>query len=409
MKYKTMRLMSFDLQGKREELERAYKTRIEGDATVILPINVEGLPMFFVTTPEIMGLEAQIYRSSLELRTLSAGLPEIAIDQYTRSILIEEIGLTHEIENIHSTRREIEDSLDAIVQNASAKSKMRFAGMIEKYNRLRHNDFVGLRTCEDIRTLYDEIVLPEILREDPKDSPDGEIFRKGPVIIQNRHGEKIHEGVFPETQIIKHMEVALTILADGSIPMLIRIAVFHYLFGYIHPFYNGNGRMTRFISSYMISQELSCEVALRLSAVIKENRARYYRAFKETNEKRNRGDLTGFIYDFLLFVKESIDNCLKFIRDKSGLLARFKQVLDVHERVPRKHPVLWVLLLNALFSDSGLSVQQLMEITDNGRTVTENELKTYVLEWGVVWTQKEGRKKIYRLDIDKLLDFLECE
>jgi prophage maintenance system killer protein len=39
------------------------------------------------------------------------------------------------------------------------------------------------------------------------------------------------------------MEKALKFLADGSVPPLFRICVFHYLLEYIHPFYDGNKRI----------------------------------------------------------------------------------------------------------------------------------------------------------------------
>ncbi len=36
---------------------------------------------------------------------------------------------------------------------------------------------------------------------------------------------------------------------------LVSIAVFHYLFGYVHPFYDGNGRMARYLSSIFCSEK----------------------------------------------------------------------------------------------------------------------------------------------------------
>lgn len=46
------------------------------------------------------------------------------------------------------------------------------------------------------------------------------------------------------------MDAALKILHSQDFPLFVRLGLFHYFFAYIHPFYDGNGRMDRFIISY---------------------------------------------------------------------------------------------------------------------------------------------------------------
>lgn len=88
---------------------------------------------------------------------------------------------------------------------------------------------------------------------------------------------------------------------------MIRISVFHYLFGYIHPFYDGNGRTNRFISSYLLSKELEPLISYHLAKTIKQNISKYYKSFDYTNDTDNRGDLTGFITNFLEIILASIE------------------------------------------------------------------------------------------------------
>ena len=82
---------------------------------------------------------------------------------------------------------------------------------------------------------------------------------------------------------------------------MIRIAIFHYLFGYIHPFYDGNGRTSRFINSYLLSKKLQFLVSYKLSYTIKENMNSYYKSFKETNDEKNKGNLSFFVISFLIY------------------------------------------------------------------------------------------------------------
>ncbi|MFR7881399.1 MAG: Fic family protein [Christensenellales bacterium] len=83
----------------------------------------------------------------------------------------------------------------------------------------------------------------------------------------------------PESKIIEYMNKALYILNNQSIDILIRVSLFHYYFGYIHPFYDGNGRINRFISSYILSKHFNEVIGFRLSMTIKENLTQYLEAF----------------------------------------------------------------------------------------------------------------------------------
>ena len=51
---------------------------------------------------------------------------------------------------------------------------------------------INLESCEDIRKLYDELGLQEVLEEDLGNKPDGKIFRQGKVYVQDPTGKQIH-------------------------------------------------------------------------------------------------------------------------------------------------------------------------------------------------------------------------
>ena len=55
-----------------------------------------------------------MYEKSKEVRALSAQLPDIAKEQYSRKCLIDEIVLTNKIEGVHSSRKEIGEVLDML-------------------------------------------------------------------------------------------------------------------------------------------------------------------------------------------------------------------------------------------------------------------------------------------------------
>ena len=106
--------------------------------------------------------------------------PSVAIEQYTNNCLIDEVILTNNIEGVHSTRKEISE----ILQDLSAHNKRnRFVGLVAKYAALERRITIPLKTCQDIRKIYDDIFYEEIKTTDPENLPDGEIFRKSVVEV----------------------------------------------------------------------------------------------------------------------------------------------------------------------------------------------------------------------------------
>lgn len=178
-------------------------------------------------------------------------LPVILMDS-----LFQEIEQSNAIEGIHCSRKELQNAL-------SVQPATRFAGQLEQYLRLLSGKVQFPETPGDIRKLYDAMLLEDIIRDTPHNRPDGRIFRAHSVAVTDRL-KTVHKGIQPESKIIQLMETALSLVQDHAIPFLIRTAVFHFLFGYIHPFYDGNGRLNRFLTSLLVSGEFSTLAALQL-------------------------------------------------------------------------------------------------------------------------------------------------
>ena len=348
-------------------------------------------------TPELMKRVVEITRLDKEIAKLANALPGIALQQYINKCLIDEIVINNNIEGVHSTRREIGEILD----NPNGKSNKRFLGLVNKYATLMTGNDLSIGNSQDIRALYNEMFLPEIIAEDPKDSPDGEIFRKGRVDVVNSAQKIIHHGLYPEHEIISSIDKAIDILNDSDIEPLFRIAIFHYFFGYIHPFYNGNGRMNRFISSYYLANTLESIMGYRLSYIIKENINKYYKSFKTVNDKINKGDITPFIFTYLDFIKESAVNLRDGLIKKAHSLERFSK--DI-EKLPhgdnKKYKHMYYILLQAsLFSETGISTSDLLEYLNLSRPTLQKRLKV-MDDNNLLLTEKRDTSKFYQLNLE---------
>ena len=395
-KYNGMYKQYFILKNKEEAAALANEL-YNHVSSISSDLKIGNSPAFILYCDEILH-ELQAIRSmNLQISLLSEDVPTVALHQFINHAIIEEIHQTNEMENVQSTRKEIKDELKVIENGKKGK---RFDGMIRKYKLLLDNPQIPLSSCQDIRNLYDSFVLEEVKREKPSDVPDGLFFRKDPVAVI-RHNDTIHEGVFPESALNEAMEQALLLLNNDDYDPLIRIAAFHYLFGYIHPFYNGNGRMTRFISSYRLSaNRIHILVALRLSLVIKSHQSQYYSMFKTTNDSRNYGDMTCFVIDFLRFVHEACEQVLSYLQEKKHLIDHYRIMIQQLNLDENAKQLLYVLAQVSICESDSLIKTEMKQTNRLSYFLLNKylaEIKPYLI------ISKEGKKTLsYRADLQKL-------
>lgn len=387
----------------KEEYEELYNSRFNSSECVHLNFSITGNPAFFLETPELIKKIVEITRLDKEISQLSRPLPDIALKQYINKCLIDEIVITNNIEGVHSTRKEIGEILDDL----EGKSDKRFFGLVNKYNALMTENYLLIKDSHDIRALYDEMFLSEIIEENPKDAPDGEIFRKDHVDVVDPTQKVIHHGLYPESNIISSMDDAINILNDTNIDPLLRVAIFHYLFGYIHPFYNGNGRLNRFISSCYLANTLESIMGYRLSYTIKENISKYYKSFKIVNEKINKGDITPFIFTYLDFIKESAVNLRDSLTEKVHKLELFsKQLAELPYGNDKKYNHLYYYLLQAsLFSEIGISTGELLRYLQVSRPTLQKRLND-IDKIDLLTTKKRDLNKFYQLNLETLTELI---
>ena len=215
--------------------------------------------------------------------------------------------------------------------------------------------------------------------------------------MQSPSGKTIHSGLEPEESVIQAMTDALTFMNSKDCPALVRIAVFHYLFVYIHPFYDGNGRTARFISSCWLAKHLYPLIALRLSVTIKNNKNKYYTILKDTDAETNCGDLTPFIRGFLGFVAETIRDINRKLKRKITQLERIKgklsAVLPDDEDVQN---IGWLMLQASAFYGRGVSMQELMVFIGKSRNTIKKKFQAIPVRATYV---PNTRKKFYKIDI----------
>lgn len=381
-----------------ENYNRIYESRYNSDVAVRLDFTIHQNKAFFIETPELLKIIISIQKLDKDIQAFVGYLPNLSITQFTKRCLIDEIVLSNNIEGVHSTRKEIDSVLTDLEKS---DTKKRFKGLVNKYIMLMSNDTIAIESAKDIRNIYDEIALPEVIEDDPSNFPDGEIFRKNSVSVLSPTGKEIHKGLLPENKIIEAMNNAIDILNDNRIVDLLRVALFHYLFGYIHPFYDGNGRTSRFISSYLLSKQLEPLIGYRISYTIQENIKEYYDAFKTCNDPRNKGDLTPFLYMFTNIVYKSMYQLAQALSNRvSAMNLYLKAIPLLPEGTNQKLSNVYDYLVQAtLFAEHGISTKELIENTGESRNTIKKRLLT-IESYGLLNEKKNGNEKFFTLNLN---------
>jgi len=155
----------------------------------------------------------------------------------------------------------------------------------------------------------------------------------GTALINNLTNEVIYtppDNFETISELMKNLEQYINVDTD-DISTLIKLAVQHYQFESIHPFYDENGRTGRIINVlYLILKGLLNEPVLYLSSYIIQNKADYYRLLQEVKTKNNWED-------WILYILKGIElTALNTITQINRINELFNETQKlVQEQLPR--------------------------------------------------------------------------
>ena len=301
--------------------------RLRAEGTFRTGIMLGDDELFLATPRELSLASERVLQREREIERLWSALPHVACGALLRSLILDEVQSSNDIEGVHSTRREIQAALDA-----ARTGSVPHVPYLE-FARLYLNLTEGRTECpervEDIRAVYDSVVEGAV---EAADMPDGRVFRKGPVCITDGM-KSVHEGVMPESRIELMMGQMISLASSPLMPSLYSALLSHLVFEYVHPFYDGNGRTGRYLLSLYLARVLSLPTVLSISRTIAEDKRRYYRAFAGVQHPMNHAEGTFFVLDMLVMVEAAQETLVSELQEKG---CRLEAVLAAVERARRE-------------------------------------------------------------------------
>ena len=317
-------------------------------------------------------------------------------DRYRISSLMEEAITSSQLEGASTTHRVAKQMLRGGRKPADTSERMIF------------NNYLAMEFIREVRSeplsLENVLELHRIVTDGTLDKADAEgRLRRADeqvLVVDERDNQILHEPPHAEElpeRLERFIQFANEQLpGDGFIHPVIRSVLVHFMIGYDHPFYDGNGRTARALfywsmarSGYWLTEFLS------ISTILRRAPAQYAKAYLFTETDDN--DTTYFLDYNLRVILRSVDALHEYIRKKTLEIQEVENLLETSKlRYELNHRQMAVVS-NALRKSGGGSytIQSHMK----SHNVTYQTARTDLLklaEVGLVNQYKQGRSFLFQ-------------
>lgn len=237
-------------------------------------------------TPEILSLVAQLDEFKGAWRALSLQAPE-RLAALRRVATIESIGSSTRIEGARLSDREVEALLSRLdAQSFRSRDEEEVAGYAEAMERV----FISYADTP-LTENYIKQLHGILLRHSGKDERHRGQYKTLPNHVEAFDADGKSLGIVFETatpfdtprRMQELVDWTQAALADAAFHPLLVIAVFTVVFLAIHPFQDGNGRLSRILTTLLLLRAGYGYVPYSsLESVIEANKEGYYLALRRT-------------------------------------------------------------------------------------------------------------------------------
>jgi Fic family protein len=312
-----------------------------------------------------------------ELKGVASSIPN-------QQILINTLGLqeakdSSAIENIVTTHDDLyKSSLNLkSIKSLNAKEVQNYVKALKSgYELVKENQILSNKTILTIQETLEgnNAGFRKVPGTTLKNEQSGEIIYTPP-----QDANRIIELMSNLEEFINNPEMA-------DYDVVVKMAVIHFQFESVHPFYDGNGRTGRIINIlYLVMSGLQNLPILYLSSFIIRHKSDYYRLLQKVREENDWES-------WLLFMIEAVQitarETIRLVSDIKLLMKDYKQQLKANYKFYSQD------LLENLFKHPYTKIDFLMEDLGVTRLTASNYLKT-LSDDGFLQKEKLGRVNYY--------------
>ena len=214
-------------------------------------------------------------------------------------------------------------------------------------------------------------------------------YRKLPgTTLKNQRGEVVY--TLPQDpaviqDLMGNLEQYLNDDSLHDVDPLVKMAMLHFQFESIHPFYDGNGRTGRILNIlYLILKELLDIPVLYLSWFITQHKAAYYHHLQAVRD-------TGHWEQWLLYMLTGVEQTA---RESIGLITELRALMQETKQRLRTYKFYSQEWLNNLFRHPYTRIEFLQQELHVSRPTAASYLNK-LAEDGVLVTQKQVNSNYY--------------
>lgn len=317
------------------------------------------------------------HKALAELKGFSETIPNKNI--LINSVIINEAKDSSEIENIITTHDELFKAMSKEnYNNPAAKEVVNYRRALwQGFELIKEKKILTTNMIIEIQSLIENNNAG--IRKVP-----------GTVLKNPQSREVIYTPPESEARIIDLLNNLENYINEDrdEVDPLVKMAVIHYQFESIHPFYDGNGRTGRIINLlYLVLKDILNSPILCLSKYIIENKNKYYSLFQEVREN---GSWDQWIIYILKGVEETAAASLKLLKEINNLIEKTAE--DMKAKTPKIYSRELLELLFIEFYTKISFIQKGLGVT---RKTASNYLST-LEKAGFLSSEKLGREKIYK-------------
>ena len=296
----------------------------------------------------------------------------------------DEIVATSAIENIDFSR----DSVRNILKGYAPKNdqESRILGIKKGLEFIA--DTSNKITEENLHKLY-MMTVGDFLEGDDRLN-DGEFYRHDTVSIVGSQIE--HMGVNYQ-KIPELMKVLIEFInTDDGINDLVKAAIVHFYFAYVHPYFDGNGRTARLMHLWFLIQKgYQSALFIPFSGLIEKSRKAYYDAFSAVEDNQ----IFSGVIDVTPFVLYFIENVYNKMNNSTDTLSAYDEAVKSGE-LTEKEVALWQFVISC-YGTEEFSTKQLEKDFGNAAYAT---IRSFVLKFeklGLLTSVKYGTRTKYKV------------